>query len=216
MSIRILLADDHALFRNGVRLLLERENDLEVVAEAGDGFATLDAARSQQIDLLLLDLGMPGLLGAKVAESVLREKPNLPIVVLTMHEDEYHLRELFRIGVRGFLLKKSTGPDLLQAVRAVLRGERYVDQHLAGRLLDTFIDGPSPKQGDRVDLISQREKEICGLLAQGYTNREIADLLCISERTVECHRASLMAKLELRTRADLVRFAVENGLFQLT
>ncbi len=214
MAIRILLADDHAVIRTSLKLLLEREEDLRVVAETGNGFDAIRLVKSGEIDLLVLDLAMPGLPGVKVAETILEERPEFPIVVLTMHEDDYHLRELLKIGVRGFVLKKSTGPDLLQAIRAVCRGEQFVDMHLAGKLIDFFVGRPQKQKG-QVESLSQREKEVLSLLAFGYTNREISDELCISERTVESHRSALMTKLELRSRADLVRFAIENGLFGL-
>ena len=123
MAIRILIADDHAVFRNGLRVLLEKEPDMEVVGETGNGFDTIRAVSEMDLDILLLDLAMPGLSGSKVAEAVLKEKPQVAIVVLTMNEDEYYLQELFRMGVRGYVLKKSTGTDVVQAIRAAQKGE---------------------------------------------------------------------------------------------
>jgi len=216
MPIRILIADDHAVFRSGLKALLEKEPDLAVVAETGDGFATVEAVADQEVDVLLLDITMPKLSGPKVAEAVLQKKPRLAIVVLTMHEDEYYLQELFKIGVRAFVLKKSTGTDLLQAIRAAYRGEQYVDPALAGHLISSYVGGVSArKTNTRVDLLTPRETEVCTLLAYGHTNGEIAHKLFISERTVETHRTNLMAKLDLRSRAELVRFAIDNGLAKL-
>ncbi|MFQ5789459.1 MAG: response regulator [Acidobacteriota bacterium] len=214
--MRVLLADDHAILRSGLRARLEKESDFEVVAETGDGFETVRAVADNDPDVLLLDLSMPGLPGAKVAESVLEHKPGLAILVLTMHEDEYYLRELFRIGARGFVLKKSSGRELIQAIRAVHRGERYVDPSLAGHVFSSILGGSHKKgEASRLGALSPREREVCTLLAYGHTNAEIADRLRISERTVESHRANIMAKLELRTRAELVRFAIDNGLLRL-
>lgn len=210
-----MIADDHAVFRSGLKALLEKEADIEVVAETGDGFATINAAREQNLDVLLLDINMPGLPGPKIAEAILQERPGLPIVVLTMHEDEYYLQELFKIGVRAFVLKKSTGTDLLQAIRAACRGEQYIDSALAGNVISSYVGRPRTKQKGRVDVLTAREKEVCTLLAYGHTNGEIAEKLFISERTVESHRNHVMHKLDLKSRAQLVRFAIDNGLLKL-
>ncbi len=216
MSIRILIADDHALFRSGLKALLEKETDMEVVAEAGDGLATIRAVDNNKIDVLLLDITMPKLTGPKVAEAVLKKKPQLGIVVLTMHEDEYYMQELLKIGAQAFVLKKSLDTDLLKAIRAVYQGEQYVDPALAGRMISSYVGRPSTKDtGSRLAVLTPREKEICELLAYGHTNAEIAEKLFISARTVETHRTNIMSKLDLKSRADLVRFAIDNGLLKL-
>jgi len=216
MSLRVVIADDHAVFRSGLKALLERESGVEIVAEAGDGFEALKAVSENKVDILVLDLSMPGLSGVKVAESVRAEHPHLAIVVLTMHEDDYYLRELLKIGVQGFVLKKSTGKELLRAIRMANRGEQYIDPSLAGRVLSSLIGGRSSRpESGRLGLLTRREVEVCKLLAYGNTNAEIAEQLCISERTVETHRANCMAKLELKSRADLVRVAIENKLLKL-
>lgn len=215
MPIKTLIADDHSIFRSGLRALLEQEPDIEIVGETGDGFETIRAVEAQKVDVLLLDLTMPGLPGAKVAETLLKEKPRLAIVVLTMHEDDYYLKELFKMGVKAFVLKKSSGRDLLQAIRRAYKGEKYVDPSLAGKVITAFVTDEPKSQSDRVDLLTPREKEVCTLLAYGHTNAEIADKLSISERTVESHRTNITVKLDLRSRAELVRFAIENGLFKL-
>ena len=216
MPIRILIADDHAVFRSGLKALLEKENDLEVVVETGEGFETIKAVAANEVDILLLDISMPGLPGPKVAEAVLQNKPGLAIVVLTMHEDEYYLQELFKIGARAFVLKRSTGRELIQAIRAVHQGEQYVDPSLAGHVITSLVGGrPKDNKTGRLDLLTPREQEVCRLLAYGHTNAEIAEQLSISGRTVETHRSNVMAKLDLGTRADLVRFAIDNGLLKL-
>ena len=215
MTIRALIADDHTMFRTGLRALLERAPDIEVVAESGDGFETIRAAAAHQIDVLILDLSMPGLHGSRVAETVAREQPHVSIVILTMHEDSYYLRELFRIGVRGFVLKKSSGTNLLQAIHAAYRGESYVDPSLTGRMISDYVGLPVKESEGRLDLLTPREREVCTLLAYGYTNGELAEKLSISERTVETHRANIFGKLDLRTRAEMVRFALENGLIRV-
>ena len=220
MPIRILIADDHAILRGGLKALIEREIDMEIVAEASDGFEAAREAVAREIDVLLLDISMPGLTGPRVAEMVLQEKPHLAIVVLTMHEDDYYLQELFRLGVRGFVLKKSSGRDLVQAIRAAHRGEHYVDPSMAGRVISSFTGAPagkaSTKSPERLAELTRREQEVCKLLAYGHTNAEIADQLSISGRTVETHRANIMAKLSVKSRAELVRFAIDNGLLGLS
>jgi len=214
MSIKIMLADDHAVFRSGLRALLEKEKGFQVVAEAGDGNETVKRACKEDIDVLILDINMPGMTGPMIAEEVLKKKPRLAIVVLTMHDEEYYLQELFKIGVRGFVLKKSTGTDLLQAIHAVGRGEQYIDPALTKCVLSRYIgskEGETPGQS-RKDLLTQREKQVCQMLAYGHTNSEIAEKLFISERTVETHRSNIYAKLGLKNRVELVRFAIDNGL----
>jgi DNA-binding NarL/FixJ family response regulator len=215
MPIRVLIADDHAVFRSGLRALLEKEPDVEVVGETGDGFATVEAVDHHEVDVLLLDISMPKLPGPKVAETVLKKHPRLAIVVLTMHEDEYYLQELFKIGVKAFILKKSTGTELLQALRAAFRGEQFVDPALARFVISSYVGKNTGKKTGRVEILTPREKEICTFLAYGHTNAEIAKKLFLSERTIETHRTNLMAKLDLKSRAELVRFAIDNGLLKL-
>jgi len=217
MPIRILIADDHAVLRSGLKALLEKETDMEVVADVSDGFEAAREAVAQDIDILLLDISMPGLAGPRVAETVLEEKPHLAIVVLTMHQNDYYLQELFRIGVRGFVLKKSSGRELVQAIRAAHRGEAYVDPSMGGRVLSSLAGAPRGQENpERLAQLTRREQEVCRLLAYGHTNAEIAEKLSISGRTVETHRANIMAKLGLQSRAELVRFAIDNGLLELT
>jgi DNA-binding NarL/FixJ family response regulator len=197
-------------------VLLEREADIEVVGETGNGFDTIRAVAETELDILLLDVAMPGLPGSKVAEAVLKDKPQLNIVVLTMHEDEYYLQEFFRLGVRAYVLKKSTGTDVVQAIRAARKGEQYVDPALAGLLISSYVGRqPKKQKTERLDLMTPRELEVLTLLAYGHTNAEIAEKLCISERTVESHRTNIMAKLEFKSRAELVRFAIDNGMLKL-
>jgi DNA-binding NarL/FixJ family response regulator len=215
MPIRILIADDHAVFRSGLKALLEKEPDLVVVAETGDGAETLDMLDQCDVDVLILDITMPGLPGTKVAETALHKHPDLGVVVLTMHEDEYYVQQLLALGVRAFVLKKSTGTDLIQAIRAVDRKEQYVDPALAGAVINAYFGRRSRRQGQtKAGLLTPREQEVCALLANGHTNIEISQKLAISERTVETHRAHIMTKLDLDSRAELVRFAIDHGLMK--
>ena len=215
MAIKIWIADDHAVFRSGITALLEKETDFEIIGESGEGESTITAVREQAVDVLLLDISMPGLNGTKVARILLEEKPSLGIVVLTMHEDEYYLQELLRAGVRGYVLKKSTGSELLQAIRAAFNGNSFIDPALAKHVISPYVGKRKGKGTGRPGLLTPREEEICSLLAQGYTNVEVGQKLCISDRTVETHRTNIMTKLDLKSRADLVRFAIDHGLLKM-
>ncbi|MFH2010054.1 MAG: response regulator transcription factor [bacterium] len=214
---RILLADDHALFRNGLRALLEAEPDLEIVGEASTGHSTVKLVEEQLPDLLIMDLSMPGgMSGPVLAETVLEKVPGLILLILTMHDDEYLLRELLKIGARGFLLKRSSSEQLIQAVRGVLQGEVYVDPSLTQLLVPSFVGRKRPGKGSgRLDVLTKREQEVCRWLALGHTNAEVGSQLFISERTVETHRTNIMSKLELSNRAELVRFAIDHGLLKV-
>ncbi len=215
MPIRVLVADDHAIFRSGLRALLEKEEDIEVVGETGTGTQTIREVAELPVDVLLLDISMPELNGSKVAQEVLKKRPNLPIVVLTMHEDEYYLQEMLRIGVQGYVLKKSTGTEVVQAIRAAYRGDGYIDPSLTKLLITPYTGNARPKPVSRVDVLTPREQEVCRLLAYGYTNAEVAELLFISDRTVETHRNNIMSKLGLKNRAELVRFVIDNRLMKI-
>jgi two-component system, NarL family, response regulator NreC len=214
MQIKVWLADDHAMFRSGLRALLEKEDGIEVVGETGTGHDTLAALKTSKVDILLLDINMPGLSGMRVTELALKDRPRLLIVVLTMHEDEYYLQELFKLGVRGYVLKKSTGTEVVQAIRAVYRGDSYIDPAMASLVLQPYVGKTSTKKNSRLDLLTRREQEVLDLLVHGFTNLEIAEKLSISDRTVETHRANINSKLELKSRADLVRFSLDNGLLK--
>ncbi|NIA16301.1 MAG: response regulator [Nitrospiraceae bacterium] len=214
MPIKILIADDHAVFRGGLHALLDKEDDVEVVGETGSGLETLRSIENMDVDVLLLDISMPGLSGSKVAQEALKKYPSLAIVILTMHEDEYYLQELLRVGVRGYVLKKSTSTEVVQAIRAAYRGDSYIDPALAQLVISPYVGRPSPRQPDRIGVLTPREREVCRLLAYGHTNAEVAEQLFISDRTVETHRTNIMGKLELKGRSELVRFAIDNGLLK--
>lgn len=214
MAIRVIIADDHAVFRSGLRALLEKEEDIQIVGESGSGLDTLRLLDEAPVDVLLLDIGMPGLPGPRVAEEALRKRPSLAIVILTMHEDEYYLQEMLRIGVRGYVLKKSTGTELVHAIRAAYRRDCYIDPALANLVVSPYVGKTAARDPSRLSVLTQREQEVCRLLAYGHTNAEVAKQLFISDRTVETHRNNIMGKLGLNSRAELVRFAIDNGLLK--
>lgn len=216
MSIRIAIADDHTLFRSGLRALLEADDELSVVAEAGDGGEAVDVVREHEPDVLILDVSMPGKGGSAAARAALRAQPELAIVVLTMHEDVCYLREFFALGARAFVLKKSCQDVLISAIWAAKRGERYIDPVLSGQAMSLFVGKQTGRKKALASVLTPREKEVCELLALGHTNHDIGEKLFISERTVESHRNHIMTKLGFKTRAKLVRFAIDNGILRLT
>lgn len=210
MPIRIHIADDHTIFRSGVRAFIEQHEDLEVVGETGNGFDAVAWFREHQADVLLLDISMPGLPGAAVAKQLREEEIPTHILVLTMHDDEFYLKEFFRVGSKGFILKSSPADLLVKGIRAVAAGQIFVDPALSKYLVaDYGVPSPNPATSS---VLTPREKEVCRVLARGYTNEEAADLLGISRRTVETHRAAIMAKLDIKSRAELVRYAMEHDL----
>ncbi|MBI5509495.1 MAG: response regulator transcription factor [Deltaproteobacteria bacterium] len=213
MTIRTLIADDHLVFRSGLRALLQREADIEIVGDAGSADEVLAQLERTPADVLVLDLSMPGgLSGSQLAESVLRRHPRTRIVVLTMHEDPYYLKEMFRVGVHGYVLKRSGAEDVVRAIRAASKSEFHVDASLGGSAMSAMVaPAARPSQG-RLGLLTPREREVCRLLALGFTNADAGKKLFISERTIESHRTSIMAKLNLKNRAELVRFALDNDL----
>ena len=216
MTIQILIADDHTIFRRALRDYLEKEKDFKVVGEAGDGPRTIELAKKIEADVLLLDIGMPGgISAAKIVEELARKCPKLAVVVLTAHQDEFYVKELLKAGAKGFILKESTGEILSEAIRASHNQKFYVDPAISGYLIPSYTHRPVESKSDKLSILTQREKEVCRLLALGYTNSEIADKLFISARTVETHRANIMEKLELKTRAELVRLAIDYNLLKL-
>lgn len=211
---RILLADDHAVLRAGLRLLLETQPDLKVVGEAGSGSEALALAASLQPDLILLDLTMPGPGGLETLPALRRAAPQARVLILTMHDDEGYLRSALRGGAAGYVLKKAADAELISAVRAVMRGEVYVHPALTRTLLEGLLP-PSPATAvpaDPWDNLSEREQEVLTLVALGHTSAEIARRLSLSAKTVETYRARGMEKLGLRSRAALVKYALERRL----
>lgn len=209
MPIKLFIADDHAIFRSGLKSFLEKEVDLAIVGEAGDGQATLRGLREQAVDTLILDINMEGPQVGDVIAAARELQPNLAIVILTMHEDEFYLREVFRAGARAFVLKKSTGRELIDAIRAANQGGTYVDPALSHLLVSAYFEPtPAKRKGEGGSTLTRREKEVLQLLGHGFTNDEVGAKLFISKRTVETHRANIKQKLGLKTRAELVRYAL--------
>jgi two-component system, NarL family, response regulator NreC len=211
VPIRILIADDHVLVRSGVRELLRGADDLEVVGEAGDGAETLRLTTALRPDLVLLDITMPGDSGIATARRLKEAHPALVVLFLTMHEDEGLLHEALRAGAAGYVIKRAEAAELLQAIRAAARGDIYVHPAMTRSLLRQPVT-TRQRRGGSPPVLTPRELDVLRLLVRGNTNRQIADLLGLSTRTVESHRANLMGKLGLVSRVELVEYAEEHGL----
>jgi two-component system response regulator NreC len=209
MSIRTVIVDDHAVVRSGLRLVLESEEDIEVVAEAADARNAVFEARAHHPDVILLDVVMPGQSGIEAIPDLLRESPESKVLVLSMQDDPAYVREAFGAGASGYVLKEAADAEVVAAVREVASGQRYVHPALGARLVAAEAEERVRAEEDR---LSEREHEILRLLALGHTNQEIAGQLYLSVRTVETHRAHIMQKLRIQTRAELVRYALEQGM----
>ena len=205
---RILLADDHAVVRNGFRRILTAEPDLEVVGEAANGQEALDRAAELQPDVVVMDVTMPELNGIEATRRLMESSPRTRVLALSMHKDGVYVREILRAGARGYLLKDSGESDLLTAVRAVARGEGYLSPAVSDAVLNDYRRHVT----DPLDLLTSREREVLQLIAEGKTNKEVATHLNLSVYTVEAHRGRIMEKLNLHSTGELVRFAMRNGL----
>jgi two-component system response regulator NreC len=209
--VRVLIVDDHAVVRSGIRLLLDREPDLEAVGEAGSAREAIFEARSLEPDVILIDVVMPDGSGLDAIPTLLHEHPETKILVLSMQDDPRYVREAFDAGARGYILKEAADVEVVAAVREVARGGRYVHPELGARLI--AADAAAARKAE-ADPLSEREREVLRLLALGHTNQEIAQQLYISVRTAETHRAHIMQKLRLSSRAELVRYAIAQGLLE--
>ncbi len=218
MPIRLLIADDHGVLRAGLRALLSAEPEFEVVGEAETGDEVLRKAEMLHPDVVLLDISMPGPSGIEVTRELKARFPDMRVLILTVHEDETLLREALRAGAAGYIVKRAVEEELIAAILAVWRGDLYVHPAMTRVLLQDVAEGQrgastSPGE-DQLAQLTPRERDVLRLIALGYTNRQIADKLCISVRTVETHRANLTGKLGVRSRVQLVRIAREHGLLE--
>ncbi len=210
IKTRILLADDHAVVRRGLRLVLDAEPDLEVVAEAGDGAEAVELAVSTDIELAILDVSMPRLTGLQAARELTQRKPELRVLILTMHDNEQYFFEALRAGASGYVLKSVADRDLVEACRATIRGEPFLYPAAVNALIRDHLE----RGGDNGDDLSPRETEIVKLIAEGYSSKEIAAELFIAPKTVERHRSNILEKLGTRDRVALTRYAIRRGLIE--
>src|SRR5512134_2601524 len=211
MCIRILLADDHGVIRAGLRALLEGFPDMTVVGEASDGGEAIAKAFELKPTIVLMDVSMPNIGGIEATRQLLQREPGMRILILTVHEDESLLKEIIRAGAAGYIVKRAAQEDLIHAIRVVARGDLYVHPTMTRMLFNEPAKAATPG-GSEVETLTLREIDVLQLLAKGYTNRQIAEHLSLSPRTVEGHRANLAAKLGLHSRVELVEYAEKHGL----
>ena len=209
--MRILIADDHGVVRGGLRLLLDRQPDMEVVAEAADGAEAVASAVRVRPDVCVLDVSMPKLTGLQAAREIKSLVPGTTVLVLSMHDDEQYLFEALKSGAGGYVLKKEADTSLVEAVRAVHRGEPFLTNDAQRSLVRAWLDDPGAGPEEP---LTPREQEVLKLIAEAHTNREIAEVLHLSEKTVESHRDNLLRKLGMRDRVELVRYAIRRGLVE--
>jgi DNA-binding NarL/FixJ family response regulator len=210
----VLLADDHTIVRGGLRMVLDAQPDIEVVAEAGDGAEAVDKALGEGIDLAILDVAMPRMTGLQAVSELHRRRPELRLLILSMYDDERFFFEALKSGASGYVLKSAANRDLIDAVRAAMRGEPFLYPAAVAALIRDYLE--RARSGERVpdDMLTPREQEVIKLIAEGHTSEEIAETLVISKKTVERHRANILEKLGMRNRVDLTRYAIKRGLVE--
>ncbi len=215
MTTTIVLADDHHVVRKGIRALLEAQADFRLVGEASDGLETVQLVERLRPDVLVLDLIMPGLNGIEVARQVGQRSPGTRVVILSMHANDDYVLEALRTGAIGYVLKEASISELVEAVRDAAAGRRFLSPVLAERAIDAYIRQTQESPLDRYETLTDREREVLHLAAEGLTNAEVAERLSISPRTVETHRGNMMRKLKLENQTDLVRYALKKGIITL-
>ena len=214
LKTRVLLADDHAVVRKGLRMVLDAEPDLEVVSEAADGAEALELGLDEDVHLAILDVSMPRLTGIQAARELARRRPELRILILSMHDNERYFFEALRAGASGYVLKAAADRDLVEACRATMRGEPFLYPDAVTALIRDYLERARDGELPPDDPLTPRESEIVKLIAEGHSSKEIADLLVISDKTVERHRANVLEKLGMRDRVDLTRYAIRRGLVE--
>jgi DNA-binding NarL/FixJ family response regulator len=214
LKTRILIADDHPIVLRGLRMVLDAQPDLEVVAEATDGDQAVERAVSGEIHLAILDISMPRMTGLQAAREITHRKPEVRVLMLSMHDNEQYLFEAIRAGASGYVLKSAVDRDLVEACRAAMRGEPFLYPGAVRALMREYLDRARAGEALHKDLLTPREEEIVKLVAEAHTNEEIAEMLFISKKTVERHRANILEKLGMRDRVELTRYAIRRGLVE--
>ena len=214
-KVRIVLAEDHTILREGLRALLTADPNFEIIGEAADGREAVRFVEKQIPDLILMDLSMPRMTGMDAIREIKKRYPQTKIIALTVHKTEEYLRTTLQAGADGYVLKDATHDELMMAIQSVLKGKTYLSPGVSGKVIEGYLEGKESQMPlSTLGLLSQREREVLKLIAEGYKNKEIASDLCISLKTVEKHRANLMKKLDLHNAAALTAYAIEQGLVE--
>lgn len=215
MTITILLVDDHAILRQGLRVLLESEPDFLILGEARDGNEAINKTLKLRPDIVVLDIGLPDTPGSEIARQIRSQCPTTRIVILSMHAKEAYVVDAMNAGAMAYVLKGSNATDLVNAIRSVMQGRRFLSQPLSEDLIEEYIQKTKSQKLDLLETLTNRERQIMHLAVSGYSNAQIAQRLAISPRTVEVHRAKVMSKLGLRNQIELIRYAIQRGIFPL-
>ncbi len=215
MKIRILLADDHTILREGIRSLIEDEPDMEVVGEAEDGLSVVKLADTLRPDLILMDLAMPLLNGLEATRQIRKNNPHAKILILTMHENEEYIRQVLAAGAMGYILKDAAARELLGAIRSIHKGEVVLSPAITRLIVTDYLRWGDLATQDSSDGLTDRERQILQMIAEGYTNKQIADILSISVKTVQAHRLNLMKKLDLHDRGELIKYAIQKKIIEI-
>jgi DNA-binding NarL/FixJ family response regulator len=213
---RILIADDHAMVRQGIASFLSMSPEFEVVGEAADGVEAIEAVKRTKPDIVLMDISMPRLGGLEATLEIKKSHPGVKVLVLTQYEDMVYIKRFFKAGASGYLLKKAVGEDLLTAIRSVIEGKVYVHPSIASGVVDGYLGiQKGEPQEDPYDLLTDREKQVLKLIAEGHTHKEAADILNISAKTVIAHQTNLSEKLKIHSRAGLIKFSIQKGIIKI-
>lgn len=210
-KLRILLADDHTILRQGLRALIDSQPDMEVIDEAANGVEAIEKAKQTLPDVVIMDIGMPEMDGAQATDFLKHELPQIKVIALTVQEDTGYLGQMLKAGASGYVRKRAAADELINAIRLVAAGGHYLDPELTARFVTSHLDQPPVESAVKRPALSKREQDVMRSIAWGYTNKEIAAALSISVKTVETYKARLMVKLDLRSRVDIVRYALRQG-----
>ncbi len=214
-KIRVLLADDHTILRDGIRALLDDQADIEVIGEAEDGLSTVKMVAKLKPDLVIMDIAMPLLNGLEATRQIQRDYPQVKVLILTMHENEEYIRQVLAAGALGYVLKDAAAHDLLGAIRAVHRGEAVLSPAITRLVIEDYLRWGDIRPADTSNGLTPREREILQLIAEGYTNKKIAEILSLSVKTIQSHRSNLMSKLDLHDRGELIKYAIQKKIIDI-
>ena len=214
-KIRVLLADDHTILRDGIRALLDDQADIEVIGEAQDGLSTVKMVAKLKPDVVIMDIAMPMMNGLEATRQIQRDYPQVRVLILTMHENEEYIRQVLAAGALGYVLKDAAAHDLLGAIRAVHRGEAVLSPAITRLVIEDYLRWGDIRPADISNGLTPREREILQLIAEGYTNKEIAEILSLSVKTIQSHRSNLMSKLDLHDRGELIKYAIQKKIIDI-
>jgi DNA-binding NarL/FixJ family response regulator len=213
-KVRVMIVDDHALVREGIMALLKFYEDVEVVGEASDGREAIDAASRLKPDIILMDIAMPGLGGLEATIEIKKTHPDVKVIVLSQYDDKEYVSRFLKANVSGYILKKAVGGELIAAIRAVAKGECYLHSSVASKVIDGYVDR-TKEVADPYELLTDREKQVLKLIAEGNTHKEIASILGISVKTAVAHHTNISEKLDMHSKAELIKFAIQKGIIRL-